>query len=201
MKGLNLFLSLLTATVLCLSLPIFTDAAEDTREMFKDEPGIEEVQQAAIRYAEVEPEKIACWRRNAVIRTLLPELSLDYDKTIYGSVSSTTGKSVFATGPYDWGFSLKWDLADIIWNPSQTSIDVRSRLMVKLRNEILAEVNRLYFERRRLQIELFREPSPDSDKKLKKELHIAELTAQIDGLTGGYFSWKLEKMREKIIRN
>lgn len=195
MKKLNLILSLLLAVLLCLFLVTTATAVEDVRSEFNHEPTIRQVQQAAIRYAEVQPEKIDSWRKKAKIKGLFPEVSVDYDKTIYGSVSSSTGKSVFATGPYDWGISLKWDLADIIWDCSQTSIDVRSRLMVKLRNDILEKVNKLYFERRRLQIELLQNASLGSDKSLKKQLRIEELTADIDGLTGGYFSRGLKEVR------
>lgn len=193
MKSFNLVLSLLLTVSLCLCLAASIDAAEDVMRKFKHEPTIKEVQKAAIKYAEVQPEKINSWRKKAAVKALLPEINLDYDKTIYGSVSSTTGKSVFATGPYDWGINLKWDLADVIWDSSQTSIDVRSRLMVKLRNTILEKVNRLYFERRKLQIELLRDSSLAPDKKLNKQLRVEELTAHIDGLTGEYFSRELKK--------
>jgi hypothetical protein len=30
----------------------------------------------------------------------------------------------------DWNVSLSWDLGELIWNGDQTSIDVRSKLMV-----------------------------------------------------------------------
>ena len=189
MKSLKITLGLLLAIALCSSLVISIAAAEDIMENFKHEPTIKEVQQAAIRYAEVQPEKIASWRRKAAVKGLFPEVSVDYDKTVYGY------KGEFAIGPYDWGVTVKWDLADIIWDYSQTSIDVRSRLMVKLRNNILEKLNGLYFERRKLQIELLQDSSTDPDKKLDKQLRVEELTAQIDGLTEGYFSCELKEAR------
>ena len=60
--------------------------------------------------------------------------------------------------------------------------------MVQLRNDIVDEVTRTYFERRRLQISLLIDPPSDQPKTLEKELRLQELTALIDGLTGGYFS-------------
>jgi hypothetical protein len=89
--------------------------------------------------------------------------------------------------------SLKWDLADVIFSTEQTSIDVRSRLMVQLRDDILNEVTRLYFERRRLQLELSRAQNLNENASVEKELRLEELTALIDGLTGGYLSRYLEK--------
>ena len=60
--------------------------------------------------------------------------------------------------------------------------------MVQLRNDIMDEVNKLYFERRRLQFELAENPPEAQSKKVLKELRLQELTANIDSLTGGYLS-------------
>ena len=79
-----------------------------------------------------------------------------------------------------------------IWNESQTSIDVRSRLMVQLRNDILDEVNRTYFERRRLQLELSQCPPRDAGKRAQKQLRLQELTADLDALTGGWFTAQIK---------
>ena len=200
MKVFSLFVCLWLASLLFGGLSPILNAEqtgmtpEDIARHFRNEPSIDEVQEVAIEYAEVQPEKIASWRKKAAVKALFPELSLDYDKTIYGSVSTTTRTSIFATGPNDWGVSLRWKLADIVWNPSQTSIDVRSRLMVKLRNDIMEEVTKLYFKRRKIQLELLLDPPQNTNKRLEKELQIEELTGAIDGLTGGYFSWSLKEM-------
>jgi len=147
------------------------------------EPTIRQLHTAAIRYAEVSPEKIQAWRRQARIKALLPELSIDYDKTINFDSSDDT----YRIGPYDWGVSVKWNLGELLWNDDQTSIDVRSRLMVQLRNDILEDLDRLYFQRRRLQKKLIEQRLKG---KVSEELilKIEELTARIDALTGGYLS-------------
>jgi len=149
---------------------------------FIHEPTIEEVQRMATEYAEVSNDKIKDWRRRASVKAFLPEFSLGYDKSVYGSSSGA-----FAVGPRDWTATLKWGLGDLIFNDDQTSIDTRSKLMVQLRNDILAEVTRLYFERRRLQIELAGSPELAEDKRVDKELRLQELTALINRLTGGHF--------------
>jgi hypothetical protein len=158
------------------------------------EPSIQEVQQAAIRYAEVMPEKVQGWRAGAVWRNIFPEftLSLDQDQDSTVASSSSGGKTTFSVGPEDestsLGFNFTWDLADLIWNPDQTSIDVRSRLMVQLRQDVLGEVTRLYFERKRLLIEFAGHSTEDPFLKAERSLRIGELTAQLDALTGGAFS-------------
>ena len=80
----------------------------------------------------------------------------------------------------------------MVFSSEQTSIDVRSRLMVQLRDDILDEVTRLYFERRRLQLELASQDSLSPKARSEKELRLEELAASIDGLTGGYLSERLE---------
>lgn len=162
--------------------------------LFIGEPAIGQIQKEAIKYAEVYPEKISQWRKQARLKAFMPELSLDYDKTVTTALGATYDR--VQVGPRDWGLSLKWDLADVIFSTEQTSIDVRSRLMVQLRDDILNEVTRLYFERRRLQLELARQQGLNADSRVEKELRLEELTALIDGLTNGCLSRHLEKAKD-----
>lgn len=156
---------------------------EEISGKFKNEPTIVEVQRAAIKYAEVHPNKIRNWRRQAQMKALLPEFNLDYDKT----VTYDTGTDRYYVGPKDWGFGFKWDISELIFSDDQTNIDVRSRLMVQLRDDILDDVTRLYYERRRLQVEMMMSPPKSERARYDKLLRLEELTAGIDALTGGYF--------------
>ena len=65
--------------------------------------------------------------------------------------------------------------------------------IVKLRDKVLEDVTRLYFDRRRLQVEQLLSPAGDLRSQLKNELRLQELTANIDALTGGRFSASLPK--------
>ena len=94
---------------------------------------------------------------------------------------------------------MSWDLADLVWSSDQTSIDSRSKLMVELREDILAQVTRLYFERRRLQMDLAAGSAVDT---VDMRLRIDELTALLDAYTGGKFSKFFEKSRKnEEVRN
>lgn len=160
------------------------------------EPTIAQIQQAAIHYAEVSPDKIKSWRESAARKAWLPTVSFDTDigedQNVDIDRGGTNDPDKFIIGPkestFDWSVGVSWDLGDLIWNDDQTSIDVRSRLMVELRNDILNDVTHLYFERRRAQLELAGLPSDVPRLKIEKELKVQELTAQIDALTGGYLS-------------
>lgn len=158
------------------------------------EPSIQQVHRMTIAYAELSPGKIRRWRDLARLRAFVPSLSvgLDQDRDANIVSSTTAGVTKFSVGPdrrtrsLDFGFS--WDLGDLVWSSDQTSIDVRSRLTTQLRQDLLEEATRLYFERKRLQAEFSARPSEDPALRQERELRLAELTAYLDALTGGGFS-------------
>lgn len=167
---------------------------ENILSRFKNEPTINEVMAMAIEYAEVYPEKIKKWRTGAKFKALLPKVNFGIDHAWSDTyeIYTSSSNSYWLPGPNDrtegWDLNVSWDLSDLIWNESQTSIDVRSKLMVQLRDDIVDEVTRAYFERRRLQVEFLLNPAGETKKSLKKTLRIQELTATLDGLTGCRFS-------------
>jgi hypothetical protein len=65
--------------------------------------------------------------------------------------------------------------------------------MVQLRNDILDDLRRVYYERRRIQFELFAMPPKDLKMRFEKETRLQELTQAIDDLTGNYFSERTSK--------
>ncbi|MFQ5952735.1 MAG: WD40/YVTN/BNR-like repeat-containing protein [Candidatus Omnitrophota bacterium] len=170
---------------------------ENKRKLYGEEelgPSIIEVHRMAIKYAEVSPEKIRKWRSGAKWKALLPRLSLGFSESTDDKVEIYTSskRAYHYTAPRQvdtgWDIDLTWDLSDLVWNDAQSNIDVRSKLMVQLRDGILEEVTRLYFERKRLLVEL-EGVSPEDERKLReKRMRIEELTAHIDALTGGKFS-------------
>ena len=69
--------------------------------------------------------------------------------------------------------------------------------MVELRNDILDQVNKLYFERLRVKSELENLALEDRDKRFQKQLKLEELAASLDSLTSGYYSEQLRKLVSK----
>lgn len=169
------------------------------------EPTFKELRDAAIKYAEVSPEKIKKWRAESKASALLPKVSFGADRNTtdlwhWESGSSTkAGDDILVPGKdsIDWGATLSWELGNLIWNDDQTNIDVRSKLMVQLRNDILDDLRRVYYERKRLQFELMANPPKDINTKFEKDLRLQELTQAIDDLTGNYFSEYTHKLGKK----
>ena len=165
-----------------------------------NEPTVQQVHRWAIDYAEVSPDKIKNWRALAGKRALLPDLSVGLDRAEGELYHWDTGQNpdnlLKGRDLLNWDVSLSWDLGDLIWSTDQTAIDSRSKLMVELREDVLDQVTRLYFERRRLQAELAAVDSSEPPVQFDKQLRIDELTALLDAFTGGEFSRRLVPMEE-----
>ncbi|MCB9799857.1 MAG: hypothetical protein H6757_03780 [Candidatus Omnitrophica bacterium] len=166
------------------------------------EPSVRQVQQRVIRYGNLTNAKINRWHAASRLSALLPDLSFGRDFSRSNNTDldrgSTSTPDVYINGPDDvnhgWDFDVSWDLGDFIWSSSQTSIDNREKLMVDFRNDLLSEVTRIYFERRRLQTEmLFTEPSEEYTH-YEKLIRLEELTALLDAMTNGFFSKHMEKV-------
>ena len=72
-----------------------------------------------------------------------------------------------------------------------------SSLGVQLRNDILDDLRRAYYERKRVQFEIMTNPPKDLNARFEKELRLQELTHTIDDLTGNYLSDYIHKNDKK----
>ncbi len=169
------------------------------------EPTMRSVQNAVVRYGNLSSEKIHRWQSESRVRALLPSFSLNRSLSRSKSIDLDRGGTAdpdrYITGPEDvsHGFdvTVRWELSDLVWSSSQTSIDSREKLMIDQRRDFLAEATRIYYERRRLQAELlFSEPN-ELSLNYEKKLQLDELTGQLDALTGGWFEKALETRQRK----
>ena len=167
--------------------------------LFENEPAFKELQQAAMRFAELDPEKIRSWRNQARLKALFPKITfgVDDNRSTNSEIYTSATKDYITVGPDDVSrgidLSVSWELGDMIWSDAQTSIDVRSRLTTQLRNDILDDLRRAYYERRRLQFELMESPPKDLRIRFEKDVRLQELTQAIDDLTGNYLSEHIER--------
>lgn len=159
---------------------------------YKNEPTIRDVQQMAIEYANVDPKQINSWHNQSRAKAFFPTWTMGLSRADSDIYHWDTGANpdVLTKGRdyVDWSTSLSWDFSDLIWSSDHTSIDSRSKLMSELRQDILDQATRLYFERRRIQMELAAKAEMTMDLYIEKTIRLQELTALLDGLTGGEFS-------------
>jgi hypothetical protein len=168
------------------------------------EPTAREIHTCVIRYADVSNGKIKRWHTESRFAGFMPSFSFGKSLDRGASISTYSGR--YITGPEDvskgWDADVSWNLGDVIYSSNQTSIDSREKLMVELRNDLLSEATRIYYERRRLQIDLIFTPALSEQEHLENLLRMDELTSLLDGMTDGFFSKKLERIyKEKPFLN
>ena len=174
------------------------------QKLLRLEPTIRQVQKAAIRYGDLGNGKIKRWQWGSRVRSLVPRVSTGRDFSRSTNVdidrAGTNNPDVFISGPDDRTRSshldFTWELGDLLYSSAQTSIDSRTKLLVELRESILSEVTRIYFERRRVQLEIAFSPPQTPQDYFDALLRLDELTAQLDALTNGFMSRQIEKIEQ-----
>jgi hypothetical protein len=171
-----------------------------------EEPDVNAVQRAALRYLELGSTRLAGFRHRLARRGLLPELSvhgdyggfrardLDEDDTVFASGGRFLLRDRLSESGRDFGVgaALRWDLGDTVYNFEEVDISREVRELIELRDEVLDEVNQLYFERRRVLLERSLLPDPASPEAERLGLRARELGAGLDAWTGGWWSRQVE---------
>lgn len=172
------------------------------KKLLDHEPTILEIQKAALRYGGLGNGKIQRWHGGSRMRAFIPRLTFGKSLSLANNVDidrgGTNNPDVFITGPEDidkgWDLGLTWELGDLLYSSAQPAIDSRAKLLVELRESILSQVTRIYFERRRIQMEIVFSPAESPEEYFDSLLQLDELTAQLDALTDGFFSKEIEKI-------
>jgi hypothetical protein len=175
-----------------------TSQAVEALRQFAHEPSVLEVQEAASRYALVHPDTYRSWLSRAAWSNVLPERltgefqsTLD-DDTTARTTASDNSSSDYTTRDLDEQLRVKvfaeWDLSRLIFDQDEYNAAKELSKIVTRREDLLTTINKLYFARRQLQAMNVIDPVSSARKALKLELQLAGLTADLDALTGGWFS-------------
>lgn len=189
-----------------LSLPFAAHAAEERRpvaaaggvlDQFAAEPSVREVQEVAMRYALVSDDTLNKYQKDAVLTNLFPRTRFRYHKDTDGNqtvgVDPTGQRNVSLVdnlnNQYD--VEVEWRFDQMLMGPTRVQAIRETSRLIQLRGDVLDEVTKIYFDRRRLQVELLQNPPSDPKARTAKDLRLEELTANLDGLTGGWFNARL----------
>lgn len=164
---------------------------------YSGEPGVRAVQEEALKYANAHPEQLRSWLKRARKAYWLPKLGTGANPQI-GFVESAREK----TGNLDtynnqhinnWRFQVKaeWHLNHLVFNRDELMVNREFLRQSLMRERILDKVKEAYFDRRRLQIQKQFDSFLDTQSKIESVLKLEEFTAELDGLTGGWFSQQL----------
>ena len=156
------------------------------------EPSIGSVQRAVLAYLNLAGDPLARQRRRVRQRGYLPEVRLE---GVYESASDRNSRrdQSFVSGATRRLFDsdhqsdrdrkvalvLSWELGDVAYNPEEIDISAETRRLVELRDDVLDEVNQLYFDRQRA-------------LQAGEALRAGELAAGLDAWTGGWFGAHFE---------
>lgn len=174
------------------------------KKLIRAEPSAREVQKQVIRYANLSNSKTKRWHWGSRAASILPSFSFGKDFSANNNVDLDRGGTgdpdKFIFGPDDigkgWDMDLGWDFKDLIWSTAQTTIDSREKSMIELRDDFLANATRIFYERRRLQMDFVLNPPPLEKEFFERLLRIDELTSLLDAITNGNF----EKLLGRIYK-
>lgn len=191
----------------CLLLGATALAAEERRpgvaaagplDQFAHEPSVREVQEAAMRYALVSDDVLNGYQQSAKWTKLLPRTrvryreDLDDDSRVVINEVGERDLTLANNENHNVEMQLEWRLDEMLMGPTRIQAIRETSRLVQLRDNVLDEVTKVYFDRRRVQVDLLLNPPADPKARAAKDLRLEELTANLDALTGGWFSQRVK---------
>jgi hypothetical protein len=167
---------------------------------FAAEPDVLEVQRVAAQYARLHPGAYESWGAASTWAYLLPDklegtvyssTRDDRDVRVSGSTRSTSELAALED-VMRMQLAVRWNLSKLVFNTQKITASKEAARLTGLREDLLTTINKLYFGRRELQAEMVVSPPTDLRAQIRQELRIRGLTADLDALTGGWFSKAVE---------
>lgn len=153
-------------------------------------PSLARVQSAALERARVDIGLATRWLRRARVAALAPTLSVQYDHrldrgwTLDQAAGEADALRDDAGEQGQLRAKLSWELDRLIFNPDELRAARALIDLAELRERILVEVTRLYFERQRLLLESQLAPPQTLEDALSAALRVREIEGLLEGLSG-----------------
>lgn len=166
---------------------------------FRSEPTIRDVHRVAMNYALVNRSRITSLMGRARFAGWLPEFRFRYQRNTdddRNTVFPTANTPILTTQSTDldnrFEFRATWRFDELIFNRNELAVYRELKRLIDLRVDVLKETTKLYYERRRLQVDLVLRKPKTLLRRVRMMLRMQELTADLDAFTGGFFSRKLK---------
>jgi hypothetical protein len=170
-------------------------------ELTAREPTVAQVRQAAVEHAGLARDPRRSWAARARLAGLLPELttrvtrSQDRDEGVdTDGDGSTHDRSLDVGDQVVLELRATWDLRRLVFDPVEIRAAREGLRIVAERQHLELEVTRLYYQRRRAQIEWIASPPTSALDMTRRMIEMDELTANLDALTGGWLSREIARM-------
>ncbi|MFQ5514137.1 MAG: hypothetical protein ACE5FG_06815 [Myxococcota bacterium] len=164
-------------------------------------PEVRQVQRAVLAYLELSPNRLHAVEMRARRAALYPELRAglslergrsrdrERDQTFSsGDVRDLLDRGAARETEHRIEIKLVWDLSRIATPDDALAISRERRQLIELRDQVLEQVNRLYFERLRVLERWAALPADASEERRAAALRARELAARLDAWSGGMFS-------------
>jgi hypothetical protein len=181
------------------------------RDIIKQEPTVKEVQQSALRFYKLEPERLEAMTRASRWKGLVPEIETGMDNSLGHTYTNTKDglypilpntpdnpnpdfykeRVLSTTDQLLWRVRAVWQLDRLVFNSE--ALDVKS--LNSIQENLVREVTTMFFSRRRLLANLILSPPEDEEELFYETLKLDEMTSTLDALTGGMFgsrAWRGE---------
>jgi len=169
------------------------------------EPAVQEIFRAALDYLALRPEAMRNLRRGLATRGLFPKLELrlqrgrlletdlDYDESfVSGDLRRLHDQHQGTQRDVAALLQLTWELGDLAFSADALDLSKEARAVIQLRDDVLDEITHLFFERRRVLLELAAlDPLQDVPASERLRLRADELAAGLDSWTGGWFGQRV----------
>ena len=183
----------------CAVRPGLARQAKKILALFSHEPSVRSLQKAAMNHSMVSPGRLRSLLGRARHSGWLPEFRFRYNRNVDDDRSTafpTDTNPILTTQSTDldhrFEFRFTWSLDELIFNKNEANLYRDLRRLIELREDLLKEVTRLYFARRRMQVDMQLLPPRNLLARVRAELRLQELTANMDAVTGGYLSRRLK---------
>lgn len=166
---------------------------------FEWEPSLREVQKIAAKRAFLQRKTVKSWIRRVRSAAWLPDVRVKLDQN-QGSELRLKGEpgtsSQWAEKEGDglsYGIQLTWSFNRLVFDPDELKVNREAHRMVELREEIMHNVTRVFFERRRIQVMNYLRPPRTIRAAAFRRLAKERLEGLLDSITGGWYGKELKK--------
>jgi hypothetical protein len=157
------------------------------------DPPVAEVQRAAADHDGVDPDRLRAWVARPRSAHWLPRVSLDASRTerdtrVVGVTGTVESDYLRVNPSTQFGVRLSWDLDQLVFSRDEPAAAWTASRLIDRREERVRRATRLYFQRRRLLVQLALDPPREAMQRAERENQVDEITAELDELTGGLLS-------------
>ncbi len=157
------------------------------------DPPVAAVQEAAARHDGVDPERLRAWVARPRSAHWLPRVSIDASRTerdtrVVGVTGTVESDYLRLNPSTQFGVRLSWDLDQLVFSRDEPAAAWTASRLIDRREERVRRATKLYFQRRKLLVQLALDPPREAVQRAERENQVDEITAELDELTGGLFS-------------